>query len=295
MIQYLILGILAPIVLVAIAAYVWSSVHKKHVARWTKALQQTISSYVAGTQADDAEQFKAAPDEFRALNSAVVKMGGELQSRTALHIEAISQKNTQIQETHHRVKNTLQIVLSLLNLQARHMPDGDARQAIEEARARINALAVAKRKRGELDASGLIDLQSLLMETIGLSQRHQEFATNRVHITLSIPCIFVQQSLAVPMSLFVNEALMNVARDSNGAMSCPKSLSVSLEPAIDGIAKLVIQLTALGPSSTPAATSNQISERLMKALAVQISGQKAEATSANGSSTITLNFPVAAA
>jgi len=51
-------------------------------------------------------------------------------------------KDVAIREVHHRVKNNLQTISSLLRLQARRLPKGDGRHALEEAERRVRSIAV---------------------------------------------------------------------------------------------------------------------------------------------------------
>ncbi len=66
-----------------------------------------------------------------------------------------------IRETHHRVKNNLQIVMSLLSLQANQQTDDAVREALGQAQARIDALALVHRLLHEVEDQTTVDLQRL--------------------------------------------------------------------------------------------------------------------------------------
>ncbi len=86
-----------------------------------------------------------APTEFRLLGEGMSEMAAAIQERDRNLREAIAQKTMLVREVHHRVKNNLQIVMSLLSLQAGRVRDPAATEALRQARARINALALVHR------------------------------------------------------------------------------------------------------------------------------------------------------
>src|SRR3954468_21156183 len=78
--------------------------------------------------------------------------------------EAADVKTTLIKEIHHRVKNNLQIVMSLLSIQAKQAKDKVSRDALMQAQTRINALALVHRILNELEDQSTLDLKQLLEE-----------------------------------------------------------------------------------------------------------------------------------
>src|SRR5205814_748247 len=70
---------------------------------------------------------QGAPAEFQMLGSALSGMADSVQDRDRRLREALAQKSILLREIHHRVKNNLQIVMSLLNLQAKQLQDSAAK------------------------------------------------------------------------------------------------------------------------------------------------------------------------
>ena len=120
------------------------------------------------------------------------------------------QKTLLIRETHHRVKNNLQIVMSLLSLQSNQMKDDAVREALGQAQARIDALALVHRLLHEVEDQTTVDLQRLLGE---LTRKIAEgMAAEDTSVVTSVDSIAVQVpgEVAVPIALFTVEALMNI-------------------------------------------------------------------------------------
>lgn len=125
----------------------------------------------------------------------------------------VSQQELLMQEIHHRVKNNLQIVASLLNLQASRIRQPEARAAFQSARDRVHALATLHRHlyvEGELRA---INMRSFLTELCGqLFQAMGEREGERIQLTVEAPELQMSSDQAVPLSLIVTEAVSNAIK-----------------------------------------------------------------------------------
>lgn len=124
--------------------------------------------------------------------------------------EALKEKEALLQEIHHRVKNNLQVVSSLLSLQARATKDEATRDILTESKDRINAMALIHT---QLYESG--NLSAINMKRFVDKMVRQMFQAYPVRDTRVTPVVHVVDyplpvSLAVPVGLIVNELLSNV-------------------------------------------------------------------------------------
>ena len=132
------------------------------------------------------------------------------QSRLAA---AIDQQELLMQEIHHRVKNNLQVVASLLNLQASRIRLPEARAEFQSARDRVRTLATLHRHlyaHGELHTINmrefLIELCSQLFQAMG------EKAGERLRLEIEAPELKMSSDQAVPLALIVTEAVSNAVK-----------------------------------------------------------------------------------
>jgi two-component sensor histidine kinase len=113
-------------------------------------------------------------------------------------------KDATIREIHHRVKNNLQTVASLLRLQARRSPDG--RQALEESERRIRAIAVVHETLS-LERGDAVDFDQVTAEIAAMVA--EGLAGPGVEITVEGSCGPVLADVATPMAVVLSELMQN--------------------------------------------------------------------------------------
>ncbi len=126
---------------------------------------------------------------------------------------AIRQQELAMQEIHHRVKNNLQVVASLLNLQASRIRVPEARAEFQSARDRVRALATLHRHlyaHGEIHT---IDMREFLMELCNqLFTAMGEVIGARLQLSVEAPALKMSSDQAVPLALIVTEAVSNALK-----------------------------------------------------------------------------------
>lgn len=125
--------------------------------------------------------------------------------------DALLEKTALLNEVHHRVKNNLQVITSLLNLQADFAGDGRLRAMLAESCSRVKAMALTHQllyERKDFSRLDLGDYLDRLVHSIRLSYRS---AGDRIQLRLAQPDNNVQLDLerAVPCGLLVNELVTN--------------------------------------------------------------------------------------
>jgi PAS domain S-box-containing protein len=126
--------------------------------------------------------------------------------------QSIIEKETLLKEIHHRVKNNMAVVSSLLNLAAYNIKDPTIRQQFEESQQRVKSMALVHEKlyhTKNLSAINFKDyITTILEEIIAL---HSEYR-NRIIPDINIADIELDLDSAVPCGLILNELLMNVCK-----------------------------------------------------------------------------------
>lgn len=114
-----------------------------------------------------------------------------------------------LSETHHRIKNHLQIISSMLNLQINTMTDATARSALRSSQNRVRSIASLHQHLYQL---ALGESQDFAEFAQGLIQRLREaydVAEERVPLTLALDTANIQQEWLMPLALILNETISN--------------------------------------------------------------------------------------
>ncbi len=182
------------------------------IAAPLRRLGQGIDGWRAGG-GFDAHRSARLPREYRRLALSFKRSTLALSRREAELRRAIQQQELAMQEIHHRVKNNLQIVASLLNLQASRIRMPGAKAEFQSARDRVRALATVHR---HLYAHGdvhTINMRTFLTELCGpLFQAMGETEGERLALEIDAPELKMSSDQAVPLSLIVTEAVTNAIK-----------------------------------------------------------------------------------
>ena len=150
------------------------------------------------------------PIELRALGLSFKRATRMLTRREQQLRAAVQQQELAMQEIHHRVKNNLQIVASLLNLQASRIRVPEARAEFQSARDRVRALATLHRHLYAHGEVHTINMRTFLLELCGqLFQAMGETQGARLALEIEAPELDMSSDQAVPLALIVTEAVTN--------------------------------------------------------------------------------------
>ena len=204
-------GLILPILAILLASFaLWLGANFM-VVRWLASLGRLTAQFAGGDYRGDPDSYIGAPREIGQLSAELHAMARTIESRSSDLESALTAKTMLTLEIHHRVKNNLQIVSSLLNLQARRIDDPAARAALNQTRARIGALAQIHRllyeDRNDSD-HGDVDIGRLMTDLctqLRMLHRHQ---VNVDLICKADSCVLPVDN-AVPLSLFAVEAVTN--------------------------------------------------------------------------------------
>jgi two-component sensor histidine kinase len=151
--------------------------------------------------------FSELSDHIDALAGGVNMLGEELKQSTI----SLKEKEVLLREIHHRVKNNLQIISSLLNLQSSQIEDERARQQYAVSHERIRAMALVHEKLYESkDLSGIDfgDYVYSLAHALNLSC-NPDPSRIRLHIDVDQAPVQLKLDAAIPCALILNELIMN--------------------------------------------------------------------------------------
>ena len=121
----------------------------------------------------------------------------------------LKEKEVLLREVHHRVKNNLQIIISLLNLQSRYITDETTLSAFRESQNRVRAMALVHEKLyGSADLA-TIDLDNYIRFLGNNLVQFYGIQGKNITLTIDIHDIFLAIDTAIPFGLMINELISN--------------------------------------------------------------------------------------
>ena len=264
---------------------VWT-VAERGVVRWIAYLQRIAAIYARGRFSVRPVQAERAPPEIRDLADTLGAMAATIVARDAALLDHLAQKDAMLLEIHHRVKNNLQIISSLLNMQQRALTDPAARAAISDTRQRITALALIYRALYQSPDLRRVDLREFLEELVGQLITGDGGQRLAARTDLSCDSVVIDPDRLAPIALFAVEAISNALKHG---MDQGGQLSVAFR-ARDGMAELCI--TDTGFDGKVAKIGAGVGRTLMSAYARQLRGEATFKPNPGGGLTAKVVFPI---
>lgn len=125
-------------------------------------------------------------------------------------IEAsLVEKDSLLKEIHHRVKNNLQMVSSLLSLQTKNTKSKAAIEALEEGKSRVKAMALIHQKLYQNDDLSVIEMQGYIESLVNSIQSVYKKGGHKINITIDAENVELDIDRAIPFGLILNELVSN--------------------------------------------------------------------------------------
>ena len=258
------------------------------IVRWLRYLERVAAIYAKGRLTVRPIRAERAPPEIRELGETLEAMAKTIVARDTSLMESIAQKDALLREIHHRVKNNLQVITSLLSLQQRSLAEASAREAISDTRQRISAMALIYRALYQGPDLRRVELRAFLEELIAQLLVSDQQASGAVRTELDADDLVIHPDKLAPLALFAVEAITNAQKHAFAGRG--GFLRVSFRVAAD---QADLQIADDGPGGSAARVSpGGVGRTLMTAFARQLHGQAEITPNEWGGLTARLVFPV---
>lgn len=215
---------------------------------------------------------------------------------------SLEEKSMLVREIHHRVKNNLQVIVSLLSLQANNSSDPRVLEAFEETENRVRAIAQIHERLYASDDLTEVEFASYLTQlTRELLALHSSRGPERVSLELVVTDMVLTIEQAIPLALIVNELIVNSLKhgfkSGGGRLTITlKYVKDSFNPALgetpdDGWGEVLVADTGPGlPEQFDPSRTGSLGYRLVRLLIRQLRGEM-KIASGPGASVI-VSFPL---
>jgi len=199
-------------------------------------------------------------------------------------LESLRQKEVLLREVHHRVKNNMQVISSLIRLQSDKIQSEDERNALIDTQLRIRTMAQIHELLYQSEDLGSIDIAEYIEKIVDELKIAYFEASASTEFSLALEPLVCIMDVAVPLGLLVNEIVSNCLKYAAG-----KPVSISLFLDKDGRRHLVVQDNGPGmPDDWETKLSSTLGLTLVRALSEQLNGMLS--VSASSRTRIELEF-----
>ncbi len=198
---------------------------------------------------------------------SIRKAKKQLQDKNEIINRTLEEKETLLKEIHHRVKNNLQVISSLLSVQSRYIKDEKALESINESMERVNAISVLHQEIYRNDVLRLINAKNYF-ENLAKGLQQTFDPGNKIKLELELDDVMTDIDQLLPLGLIVNELLTNAYK--YGSTATAPSIRMSLQNVTDNI-KIEVQDNGNGfGENLPGNTDNTLGYKLVNMFATKI-------------------------
>lgn len=240
-------------------------------------LLETIAATV-GASIQNATLYGAMQQE------VVVRQRAEAEIKLSLQ-----EKEVLLKEIHHRVKNNLQIITSLLNLQSAQLKDPEAIALFRESQSRVRSMALIHEKLYQSKDLARIDFDGYVRDLMVYLFRSYMANPEHIRTHISTNNMFLAIDTAIPCGLIISELVTNTIKYAfpDGKRG---DLYISLEPQDDGHLILLVQDNGVGfPDDFNWRESESLGLQLVDTLSAQLHGKTV--VSGKGGTMFKITFP----
>jgi len=234
--------------------------------------------------------------EMASIGDGVTAMADAIASREAALRANLEQRDHMLREIHHRVKNNLQMISSLLNLQAGEIRSPRIRRFFGDAQNRVLTLSILHRHLYERSSWSLVDFQQFISDLVRqISVGRMPAGTQSPRYHIRAPIMAVGPDTAIPIGLIVTEAVSIALTHDFSQSAAPEIRIVTSERGEE--VELVIEDNGVArePGMPAQHGKGGFGLTLIRGLAMQLGGEVTIDRKPDGGNRVVVVFPTPAA
>ncbi len=151
----------------------------------------------------------------------------ELEKKNLLINKTLAEKETLLKEVHHRVKNNLQVIASILSLQIRYLKNPKAITAIEDSQNRINSISLIHQKLYSEESITAIRMRDYIDDLAYSIISSLHYDTDKINYSSQVDNLLLDVDTVTPIGLILNELIINSLKHNPNADSLDLFISLS--------------------------------------------------------------------
>jgi PAS domain S-box-containing protein len=211
----------------------------------------------------------------------------------ALINKSLREKELLLKEVHHRVKNNLQVISSLLKLQAQQVQDNATKLLFNDSQARVRSIALLHEKLYQSSDIAGIDMDEYVRDLTSHLAQSYGTAASPIEIVTDARGVFLGVDLAMPCGLIINELVTNSFK--HAFTNRPRGLVSIRMTQADGQIELTVTDDGRGlPVELDVTSTTTVGLHLVRTLSEQLEATRLEYHGGSGGTTCSLAFPATA-
>ncbi|HEY7006544.1 MAG TPA: sensor histidine kinase [Sphingomicrobium sp.] len=258
------LVLLLPVLMWIAAALITWLLVSRLLVRPLRRLERAVSVYSPGGQLDLPRKLGPS-EEIQSLRDAFARAVARVEESDAEMAGALEGQRRLVREVHHRVKNNLQVVASLLNIHGRSAGTPEARYAYAGISRRVGALSIVHRNHfAEMEENRGIAMRPLITELAAELRAGAPEAARSLRVDLELDTVNTTQDVAVAVAFLITEIV------EFAMLHCPSEpIEISLRRTSELTARLILSSPVLVPDEEESPGKVQF-ERIVGGLAKQL-------------------------
>lgn len=238
------------------------------VIRHIKALGIQMSQFATDRRFPEKSAQKDMSTELQNIQNNFAKMANSILRDEAVIEDAMRQKTVLLKEVHHRVKNNLQLISSILNMQIRAATHDDTKVVLRRMQDRVLSLATIHSDLYQTTDKGSVNVGNLVREIVDKTVEIGSQTGASVEVIADIDDVLLFPDQAVPMSLLASEAVTNAIKYAGVQADDTAHISVTFQ--CDDERNCVFELTNPIGAATNDVESTGMGSKLISAFATQL-------------------------
>ncbi|WP_134680941.1 sensor histidine kinase [Paracoccus ravus] len=260
------------------------------VLRHIRELRGQMRRFAIGDRSAPPPVLQDAPTEIGDMSATFHNMARILIRDEDAMEAAVKEKTVLLKEVHHRVKNNLQLIASIINMQIRMIDHADARRVLRSVQDRVASLATIYRNLYQAEHLDSVEAERLIEDIINQMATASVEPGIGLRIETDLSPLVLMPDQAVPLSLLTTEAFTNALKYSGTGLDGSGAwVKVSLRP--DGPSHAILEVQNSTGHAARVSEGTGLGSQLIEAFASQLEG-KAEMEQHPGYFSLRLRFRV---
>ena len=239
------------------------------VLRHISVLRSQMRRFAIGNRSEPPPVLTDAPTEICDVSQTFHNMARILIRDEEAMEEAVAEKTVLLKEVHHRVKNNLQLIASIINMQSRVIDDPDAKRVLRSVQDRVAALATIYRNLYQAEHLDAVEAGRLIQDIVNQMVSASMEPGSGLRIETQIETLVLLPDQAVPLSLLATEAFTNALKYAGKPPGAERAwVRVQLHRDEDGCAVMTIENSLGRPLNELEGTG--LGSQLIEAFAMQL-------------------------